>query len=81
MQTICTSLQTDNHTNISAINIFNQQCKSTEGRIKLHKSKYYAEKQIDGRMFLKTSEGIYSHGVDGAVNKRGEVKQACNVEK
>jgi len=40
MQTICTSLQTDNHTNTSSLNFFtgqmlflttNQQCQSTEG--------------------------------------------------
>ena len=39
-QTICTSLQTDNHTNTSSLNFFtgqmlfltaNQQCQSTEG--------------------------------------------------
>ena len=40
MQTICTSLQTDNHTNTSSLNFYrldalldgNQQCQSTEGR-------------------------------------------------
>jgi len=39
MQTICTSLQTDNHTNTSSLNFYrldvlpdtNQQCQSTEG--------------------------------------------------
>jgi len=42
MQTICTSLQTDNHTNTSSLNVFtgrmlfltpNQQRQSTEGNI------------------------------------------------
>ena len=42
MQTICTSLQTDNHTNTSLLNFFtgqmlflkpNQQCQSTEGNL------------------------------------------------
>jgi len=44
MQTICTSLQTDNHTNTSSLKFFtsrmlfltpSQQCQSTEGNIVL----------------------------------------------
>ena len=42
MQTICTSLQTDNHTNTSSVNftsrmlftMANQQCQNTEGQMK-----------------------------------------------
>jgi len=41
MQTVCTLLQTDNHTNTSSLNFYrpvlfltpNQQCQSTEGKI------------------------------------------------
>jgi len=46
MQTICTSLQTDNHTNTSSASFYrpgmlfqtpNQQCQSTEGKLQWHK--------------------------------------------
>jgi len=45
MQTICTLLQTDNHTNTSSLNFYwqmlflapNQQCQSTEGKRKRNK--------------------------------------------
>ena len=41
IQTICTSLQSDNHTNTSSLNFYrldvlpdaNQQCQSTEGNL------------------------------------------------
>jgi len=42
MQTICTSLETDNHTNTSSLNFYTpdalpdaQRCQSTEGKLQL----------------------------------------------
>ena len=71
MQTICTLLQTDNHTNTSSLNFYNpdavfltpsQQCQSTEGKATANLAVYTHTHTYNGPLSGTTQVSRYQKG-------------------